>query len=357
MKFQAAAMGRANVPEDQRSDFSLYVDEFQNFATDSFETILSEARKYRLNLILANQFMTQLTEKIREAIIGNVGTIISGRIGTTDAELMEKKFAPTFTAEDLTRLPNFESITSVMINNVPSAPFSMSFIPPLGKSNPQLADALKKLSYAKYGRPRKVVEKEIFDRLRAGDIAREEKRKSLQSKMRLDTEAKARDDVPTSGSSFLDEWLAKRKQIKGAQAQNSTATTTTSNDTQRMTGKKPDAHQTPAGQAPHSSQEAQRDEVEFVKAPAAPQSRTSAYTYNAPIQQPELKRPTAAAIAKDAQTVETSIDQLSSQAAELQPDTLQIRQTDTSSKSDRAQDVNEIFIDVRGNLHHKDDTT
>ena len=93
MKFQAAAMGRANIPEDQRVDFSLYVDEFQNFATESFETILSEARKYRLNLILGNQFMTQLTDKIREAIIGNVGTVISGRIGITDAEILVKKLS------------------------------------------------------------------------------------------------------------------------------------------------------------------------------------------------------------------------------------------------------------------------
>ena len=110
MKFQAAAMGRADVPEDQRTDFSLYVDEFQNFATDSFESILSEARKYRLNLIMGNQFMTQLTDKIREAIIGNVGTVISGRIGTTDAEIMAKRFRPTFEEDDLTKLPNYQSI-------------------------------------------------------------------------------------------------------------------------------------------------------------------------------------------------------------------------------------------------------
>ena len=128
MKFQAAAMSRADLPEDQREDFSLYVDEFQNFATESFESILSEARKYRLNLILGNQFMTQLTDKIREAIIGNVGTVISGRIGITDAEILVKKFSPTFDAEDLTKMPNYQSVTSVMINNVPSAPFSMSFL-------------------------------------------------------------------------------------------------------------------------------------------------------------------------------------------------------------------------------------
>ena len=138
MKFQAAAMGRASIPEDEREDFALYVDEFQNFATDSFQTILSEARKYRLNLVLANQFMTQLTDSIREAILGNIGTVISGRIGITDAEMLQKKFMPTFDAEDLTKLPNFQTITTVMINGVPSAAFSMSLVPPMGQSNPQL---------------------------------------------------------------------------------------------------------------------------------------------------------------------------------------------------------------------------
>src|SRR3990170_2339317 len=180
MKFQAAAMGRADVPEDQRVDFSLYVDEFQNFATDSFESILSEARKYRLNLILGNQFMTQLTDKIREAIIGNVGTVISGRIGITDAEILAKKFIPTFDAEDLTKLPNYQSVTSIMINNVPSAPFSMSFLPPMGQSNTQLSDALKRLSAAKYGKPRAQVEKDIFTRLGAAEAEKKAKAEEVK---------------------------------------------------------------------------------------------------------------------------------------------------------------------------------
>lgn len=210
MKFQAAAMGRADIPEDQREDFSLYVDEFQNFATESFESILSEARKYRLNLILANQFMTQLTDKIREAIIGNVGTVVSGRIGTTDAELMVKKFSPTFTAEDLTKLPNFEAVASVMINNVPSAPFSMSLIPPLGKPNPQLTDALKRLSSAKYGVPRAQVEQDIFARLRSGDADKEARKQAALDRMRASGNGTT--PKPAGGSSsFLDEWLAKRK--------------------------------------------------------------------------------------------------------------------------------------------------
>ena len=203
MKFQAAAMARADMAEEDRVDFSLYVDEFQNFATDSFESIMSEARKYRLSLIMGNQFMTQLTDKIREAIIGNVGTVISGRIGITDAELMVKKFQPTFDVDDLSKLPNFQSIASVMINNVPSAPFSMNWIPPMGQMNNQLRDALIKLSSAKYGKPRAVVEKEIFERMgRAKTVG-------------APSPASAKPVAKGGGSSFLDEWLTKRKQLGG----------------------------------------------------------------------------------------------------------------------------------------------
>ena len=222
MKFQAAAMGRASIPESERVDFSLYVDEFQNFATDSFESILSEARKYRLNLILGNQFMTQLTDKIREAIIGNVGTVISGRIGITDAEILVKKYAPTFDAEDLTKLPNHQSITSVMINNVPSAPFSMNWVAPMGQSNQQLADALKRLSSAKYGRPRASVEKDIFDRLGAAEKAKRDRIEEMKRMQQGRAGAQpagvpgAPGTAPKAGSSFLDDWLAKRQQLGGA---------------------------------------------------------------------------------------------------------------------------------------------
>lgn len=213
MKFQAAAMGRANIPEQDRVDFSLYVDEFQNFATESFESILSEARKYRLNLILGNQFMTQLTDKIREAIIGNVGTVISGRIGITDAEMLTKKFSPTFDAEDLAKLPNYQSIASVMIQNVPSAPFSMSFVPPLGQTNPDLVDALKRLSAAKYGKPRAIVEKTIFDRLGAAEAEKKAKLEALKKSQQERMGAQKPSTPGSGGSSFLDEWLAKRQQI------------------------------------------------------------------------------------------------------------------------------------------------
>ena len=227
MKFQAAAMGRANILEQDRKDFSLFVDEFQNFATESFESILSEARKYRLNLVLGNQFMTQLTDKIREAIIGNVGTVISGRIGVTDAELMVKKFQPVFDIEDLTKLPNYQSITSVMINSAPSAPFSMNFLPPLTDSaNEQLRDALRKLSAAKFGRPRAEVEQEIAERLRPPSPVQSQPSRST-------VPGPASPPAPngsSSGSSFLDEWLAKRKELS-AQSQPQTSTPQKTNST------------------------------------------------------------------------------------------------------------------------------
>ena len=216
MKFQAAAMGRANIPEDERVDFTLYVDEFQNFATDSFATILSESRKYRLSLVLANQFMTQLNDMIRESVLGNIGTVISGRLGITDAEILQKKFAPTFDAEDLTKLPNYQTITSVLINGVPSAAFNMRMLPPMAKSNAQLQDAIKKLSAAKYGHPRKEIEVEIFARLGAGDVARKLKLESMQKAQSIQAPV-ASQSVGSNNSSprsFLDEWLIKRQSIK-----------------------------------------------------------------------------------------------------------------------------------------------
>lgn len=165
MKFQAAAMSRANIPEKERKDFALYVDEFQNFSTDSFATIMSEARKYHLNLIVANQFITQLTEEIRDAVFGNMGTIVAFRVGQQDVDVLAKYFQPHFDANDLLRVPNYNTVTRTLIKGVPTQPFSMSTLPPLGSPNPQLAVALKQLSAAKYGRPKSVVAKEVFSRM------------------------------------------------------------------------------------------------------------------------------------------------------------------------------------------------
>jgi hypothetical protein len=171
MKFQAAAMSRANIPESQRVDFSLYVDEFQNFSTDSFATIMSEARKYHLNLIVANQFTTQLTEEIRDAVFGNMGTIVAFRVGQNDVDSLTRYFQPTFDADDLLRVPNYNTITRTLTGGVPTQPFSMSTLPPLGDPNPKLSAALKQLSAAKFGQPKAQVEKEIFARIATKEAA------------------------------------------------------------------------------------------------------------------------------------------------------------------------------------------
>ena len=208
MKFQAAAMSRANIDESQRVDFSLYVDEFQNFSTDSFATILSEARKYRLNLIVANQYISQLTDEIREAVFGNVGSLVSLRAGTNDADVLVKQFAPAFDAEDIIKLPNANAIVRLMIGGVPTEPFSMAPIPPLGHTNFELQEALKKLSAAKYGRPKAVVDEEIKKRLASPPApARPKPGRAPSPGTFKQPGAKG----GAGGSSFLDEWLAKRK--------------------------------------------------------------------------------------------------------------------------------------------------
>jgi hypothetical protein len=217
MKFQAAAMNRANIDKSKRKDFCLYVDEFQNFSTDSFESILSESRKYGLNLIVANQFITQLSDEIREAIFGNIGTVVSHRVGTADAEVLEKLFRPVFDVDDLQRLPNFNSIVRTLIKGVPTQPFSMANLPIdlLLRSNKQLVEALKQLSSAKYGRPKATVEAEIFKRLSTDEISRTPNFDSFN------TLSSSRNIAPPPGRpkpmgqqpSFLDEWLAKRQGI------------------------------------------------------------------------------------------------------------------------------------------------
>jgi hypothetical protein len=165
IKFQAAAMSRADMPEAERSDFALYVDEFQNFSTDSFASILSEARKYRLNLIVANQFVGQLTDEIREAVFGNIGTIVAHRMGPEDAEFMVKQFAPVFDVSDLVNIPNYHAVMRLMIGGLPSQPFTIRDSAPLSGANPELGLAIKQLSAAKFGRSRAQVEADILDRL------------------------------------------------------------------------------------------------------------------------------------------------------------------------------------------------
>ncbi|MDD5072109.1 MAG: type IV secretion system DNA-binding domain-containing protein, partial [Patescibacteria group bacterium] len=123
-KIQLAAMSRVNIPENKRKDCYLYIDEFQNFTTDSFANILSEARKYRLDLIMANQYIEQLGDVVKAAVFGNIGTLIVFRVGATDAEELVKEFTPTFTEEDLVSLPKYEMYLKLMIDGISSDPFS-----------------------------------------------------------------------------------------------------------------------------------------------------------------------------------------------------------------------------------------
>jgi len=162
-KIQMAAMKRAGIPEADRKDFYLYIDEFQNFTTDSISSILSEARKYRLTLIMAHQYMPQLKEEIRDAVLGNVGTIGAFRIGAEDAENLEKQFEPGFTRFDLVNLDNQDLIIKMLIDNKTSTPFKMrTLMTPNGK--PEIVTAIKKISKLKYGRPKAIVEQEIVQR-------------------------------------------------------------------------------------------------------------------------------------------------------------------------------------------------
>lgn len=168
IKFQMAAMSRADTPEHLRRNFTLYVDEFQNFATDSFAVILSEARKYRLELIVANQFIGQLDEKVRDAVFGNVGSVISYRVGEDDAEYLAKKFAPTFNQTDLANIPNFSTVAKIMANNLPTTPFTMKMVPKLSESgiySQKLHDSIKELSRIRFSQPKTVVEADIMKRL------------------------------------------------------------------------------------------------------------------------------------------------------------------------------------------------
>ncbi len=165
-KIQLASMERVRIPEDERKDFYLYVDEFQNFATDSFASILSEARKYRLNIIIAHQYVGQLvtdvSTKVRDAVFGNVGTMIVFRVGGTDAEFLEQEFTPEFVQQDLVNLPNYCVYLKLMVDGVTSRPFSAATLPPLQfEVDPQIREKVTLASRERYARPRAEVENKI----------------------------------------------------------------------------------------------------------------------------------------------------------------------------------------------------
>ena len=159
---QQAAMARADVPEEERRDFFLYVDEFQNFATQSFAMILSEARKYRLSLTIANQYLAQLDEETADAIFGNVGSLVSFQVGPSDAEILAEQFGGDLTATDLVALPQFTAYVRLLLDGMPTRPFSMETLPPQCRTpDAQRADKIRRHCRHRYGRPATVVEAEI----------------------------------------------------------------------------------------------------------------------------------------------------------------------------------------------------
>jgi hypothetical protein len=168
-KILMAALSRVNTPEADRVDFYLYLDEFQNVTTNSIAQILSEARKYRLALILAHQFIGQLKEEISKAVFGNVGSMVAFRVGPEDGEFLQKQFEPVFSANDLVNVDNYNAFARVLINGVLTKPFNIATYPPT-KGNQEVANALKELSRLKYGRDRNIVNREIMERARMKSI-------------------------------------------------------------------------------------------------------------------------------------------------------------------------------------------
>lgn len=182
-KLQMAALARADMPESERNDFFLYIDEFQNFITDSIATILAEARKYRLNLTIAHQYIGQLltgggvegkqgSSKIKDAVFGNVGTIVCFRIGVDDAETMAKQFTPALNEFDVMNIEKYHAYIRLLIRNAPSRPFTVK-MPPPQKGDPNIVEPIKQLSRLKYGRDRALVNAEIMERTKLGEASKE----------------------------------------------------------------------------------------------------------------------------------------------------------------------------------------
>ncbi len=167
-KVLTAAMSRQDVPMDQRKDFFLYVDEFQNYATEDFAVILSEARKYRLNLTVANQFIGQIDEEVKNAVFGNVGTLISFRVGVPDANFLQHEYSPIFNETDLANIEKYHVYIKTIVGNEPVPSFSMSLEKNMdevnAKMNPKLAEMIRQLSRLKYGKDKQMVEAEIQTR-------------------------------------------------------------------------------------------------------------------------------------------------------------------------------------------------
>jgi hypothetical protein len=164
-KILMAALSRGDISEKERRDFNVYIDEFQNFTTDSIAIILSEARKYRLNLTIAHQFIAQLEEKVRDAVFGNVGSMAAFRVGAQDAEFLEKQFAPVFSQRDLINIDNFNAHLKLLIKGATSDPFNIQTLPH-PDPDPNVLKKIEEQSRKEYGRDRRTVEQEILERMR-----------------------------------------------------------------------------------------------------------------------------------------------------------------------------------------------
>jgi len=160
-KLQLAAMSRVDIPEKERRDFILYIDEFQNFSTDSFANILSEARKYRLSLVLAHQYIAQMEERVRDAVFGNIGTMIVFRVGADDAEFLEREFSPEISVEDMVNLPKQNIYVKLMIDGLTSRPFSAETLPPVEIPEKTYVNEIIEFSRKTYGTSRSIVEERI----------------------------------------------------------------------------------------------------------------------------------------------------------------------------------------------------
>jgi hypothetical protein len=169
-KILAAAMSRVDTPIEKRREFFLYVDEFQNFATPDFATILSEARKYKLALTVANQFIGQMDEEVKNAVFGNVGTMMVLRTGVTDASFIQREFQPVFNENDIVNQERFHAYMKTIVNNEPVAPFSVDLTKDYTKhmaekeAGEKVAQAIIQLSRLKYGKPMDIIEAEIAQR-------------------------------------------------------------------------------------------------------------------------------------------------------------------------------------------------
>ncbi len=163
-KILIAAFSRADIPEEKRRDFYLYIDEFHNVTTRTIISALAEARKYRLNLILSHQFIGQLDEETRKAIFGNVGSMLTFRLGPDDAKYLITEYEPVFDENDFVNLDNYNAALRLLINGEASKPFNIVTFPP-SKSNPEVAKLVKEYSRAKYGRDRTLVESDLYQRL------------------------------------------------------------------------------------------------------------------------------------------------------------------------------------------------